>query len=73
MVSEKMERARATKSCILYILKHVSGGRKKLMKLMFLVDYYDASNNKLTLNKAIGNQFFVYHYGVFSREVMVVN
>ena len=70
MVSEKMERASATKSCILYILKHVDGGRKKLMKLMFLVDYYDTSNNKLTLNKAIGNQFFVYHYGVFSREVM---
>ena len=70
MVSEKIERMSATKSCILYILKHVSGGRKKLMKLMFLVDYYDTGNNKLTLNKAIGNQFFVYHYGVFSREVM---
>ena len=70
MVSGKMERADATKACILYILKNVSSGRKKLMKLMFLVDYYDTNNNKLTLNKTIGNQFFVYHYGVFSREVM---
>lgn len=69
MVTET-NRERDTQSCILYILKHVSGGRKKIMKLMFLLDYYDINNNKLTLNKAIGNKFIVYYYGVFSKEVM---
>lgn len=70
MIPKNSKTDDATKSCILYILKHIDGGRKKLMKLMFLVDYYDTNNDKLTLNKTLGNKFFVYYYGVFSREVM---
>lgn len=70
MMTKGLEKKSATEESILYILKNVKGGRKKLMKLMFLVDYYDTSKKKLTIKKTIGNQFFVYYYGVFSREVM---
>ncbi len=44
--------------------------RKKLMKLMFLIEHYDAEQEKLTATKKLGNKFIIYNYGVFSFDVM---
>ncbi|EGD71811.1 MAG: hypothetical protein CSMARM4_0051 [Candidatus Parvarchaeum acidiphilum ARMAN-4_'5-way FS'] len=67
-------RQKYSKNAILYILKKLDSnkdnGRKKIMKLMFLVDYFDVAKERITLRKAIGNTFFIYNYGVFSTEVM---
>lgn len=64
----------SSKNAILYILKALrsndDNGRKKIMKLMFLVDYFDTQKNRITLAKTIGNTFFIYNYGVFSSDVM---
>lgn len=45
-------------------------GRKKLMKLMFLIEHYDPRCQKLTEKQLLGNNFIIYRYGVFSRDVM---
>jgi hypothetical protein len=46
------------------------GGRKKLMKLMFLMEHCDSDLEKLTEEQFLGNDFIIYKYGVFSSDVM---
>ena len=61
---------------ILYYLIHrlkKSGlleGRKKIMKLMFFIEHFDLGKGKLSKNRFVGNDFIIYHYGVFSFNVM---
>jgi len=58
---------------IVYLIKRLGDlieGRKKLMKLMFLIEHYDTENEKLIKTNFLGNNFIIYHYGVFSFEVM---
>ena len=58
---------------IVYLLKKLGGevaGRKKLMKLMFLVEHYDPYIPTLTKKGMLDNTFIIYDYGVFSFEVM---
>jgi hypothetical protein len=45
-------------------------GRTKLMKLMFLIEHCNPDSKELTTKGLLGNKFIIYHYGVFSREVM---
>jgi len=45
-------------------------GRTKLMKLMFLIEHCDPDSKELTRKGFLGNKFIIYHYGVFSRDVM---
>jgi len=62
-----------TKNVIMHLLKKLGGrieGRKKLMKLMFLVEHLDIQSGKITKHGILGNRFFIYYYGVFSRDVM---
>jgi len=62
-----------TKDVIMYIIKKLGSrieGRKKFMKLMFLVEHFDTKNEKVTKDHTLGNQFFIYYYGVFSSDVM---
>jgi len=62
-----------TKNVIIYLISKLGNrieGRKKLMKLMFLVEHFDTKNEKVTKNHTLGNQFFIYYYGVFSFDVM---
>ena len=61
-----------TKNVIKYVLYRLGsngGGRTKLMKLMFLIDYYDPENDQITLKSRLGNRFIIYNYGIFSFEV----
>ena len=61
-----------TKDVILYFLRRVGGqvdGKKKLMKLMFLVEHFDPERRVLVEKPRLGNQFLIYYYGVFSFEV----
>ncbi len=61
-----------TKNVILYLLRRLSGqvdGKKKLMKLMFLVEHFDPERRVLVEKPRLGNQFLIYYYGVFSFEV----
>lgn len=68
-----MSKRELTKNIILYLI-HTLGdkieGKKKIMKLMFLLEHYDFKLKKIVENQAIGNEFFIYYYGVFSTEVM---
>jgi hypothetical protein len=45
-------------------------GRTKLMKLMFLIEHYDPDTKRLSKEQFLGNDFIIYHYGVFSPDVM---
>ena len=62
-----------TKKTILYLLSKLGSsieGKKKLMKLMFLLEHYDLSSGKLTPKGTLDNDFYIYHFGVFSTKVM---
>jgi len=61
-----------TKSVILYLIGRLGKveGKKKLMKLMFLVEHFNLKKEGLIKNPILGNKFYIYYYGVFSREVM---
>ena len=62
-----------TKNVIMYLIRKLGGcveGRKRLMKLMFLVEHFDIKDEKVTKNRTLGNRFFIYYYGVFSFDVM---
>ena len=61
------------KKIILYLLNSLGDkieGKKKVMKLMFLLEYFDISSGKITPKKLLGNDFSIYYYGVFSYSVM---
>ena len=69
MSSNKKE----TKKVILHLLNSLGSnieGKKKLMKLMFLLGHYDLSSGKLSSKGILGNDFYIYSYGVFSMKVM---
>lgn len=68
-----MGNKKLTKQIIQYLVDKLGSkieGKKKLMKLMFLIEHYDISKDKLTSETRIGNKFYIYHYGVFSLDVM---
>lgn len=61
------------KKIILYLMKKLGSGvegKKKLMKLMFLLEHYDLSSDKLKSAGFLGNNFQIYYYGVFSTSIM---
>ncbi len=55
---------------IINTLKENFEGRKKLMKLMFLFQHYDFENDCLKEKEILDSEFIIYHYGVFSFEIM---
>lgn len=68
-----MDKKELTKQIILYLINKLDNkteGKKKLMKLMFLIEHYDFDKGKLVPEMSIGNIFCIHYYGVFSREVM---
>ena len=68
-----MPKKDTTKNIILYVIEKLGQkveGKKKLMKLMFLIEHYDIETKKLSSNNYIGNNFYIYHYGVFSLDIM---
>ncbi len=68
-----MNKRELTKNIILYLIQKLGDkieGKKKIMKLMFLLEHYDFELKKIVESKTIGNEFFIYYYGVFSTEVM---
>ncbi len=68
-----MNKRELTKNIILYLIQKLGDkieGKKKIMKLMFLLEHYDFELKKIVGNQTIGNDFFIYYYGVFSTDVM---
>ena len=64
-----------TKLAIKYLISKLGNnieGKKKLMKLMFLVEHYNINTNKLTSTGTLGNKYKIYYYGVFSSDVMYI-
>jgi len=70
MTNIKLTRKQKALLYLIGRLDELVEGRKKLMKLMFLVEHYDTENRKLTRKQFLGNNFIIYHYGVFSFDVM---
>ncbi len=65
----------SVKKIILYLINRLGDGiegKKKLMKLMFLVNHYDPKSGELSRDGFLGLDFSIYYYGVFSREVMMI-
>jgi len=63
----------SNKDVLLYLISKLdsrSEGRKKIMKMMFLVNHFDISKNSLVKTPFLKEDFIIYHYGVFSFEVM---
>ncbi len=61
-----------TEKNILYLINKLGDkveGRKKLMKLMFLLEHYDVNLKKLVSKGLFGNTFLIYYYGVFSLDI----
>ena len=61
---------------ILYLtrkLKGDIGGRKKIVKLMFLFEYYDFQKEKIVSTPQFNteNEFYIYYYGVFNADILV--
>ncbi len=66
-------RERLTQNVILYLIKKLKDkteGRKKVMKLMFLIEHYNLKSGKIEKKSLLGNKYLIYYYGVFSFEVM---
>lgn len=62
-----------TEKIILYLINKLGDkieGKKKLMKLMFLIEHYDVESKKLICKGLLGNTFSIYYYGVFSLDIM---
>lgn len=62
-----------TEKIILYLINKLGDkieGKKKLMKLMFLIEHYDVNLKKLIRDGLLGNNFLIYYYGVFSLSIM---
>jgi len=64
-----------TKKVLLYLIHKLESeskieGRKKIMKLMFLIEHYNPENGKIEKRSLLGNKYFIYNYGVFSVDVM---
>jgi len=62
-----------TEKIIIYLINKLGDkieGKKKLMKLMFLIEHYDVDSKKLVCNGLLGNTFSIYYYGVFSLDIM---
>lgn len=58
---------------ILYLMQQLReeiGGRKKIMKLFFLLEHYNFENNTINPTPVIGNEFGIYYYGVYNDVVM---
>lgn len=68
-----MKKKKLTKNIILYLINRLGDkieGKKKLMKLMFLIEHYDIQKKKLIPGGFLGNTFYIYRYGVFSTDIM---
>ena len=64
---ESRKRKKLTKKVILYLLWKcnklgIKVSRKKLMKLMFLIEYYDLKRKKLREKPLLGNEWYIYYY-----------
>ena len=67
-----MRDKKLTQQVILYLIDRLGDeieGKKKLMKLMFLIEHYNLHEKKLVKEGMLGNTFSIYYYGVFSRDV----
>jgi len=64
---EERKRKKLTKKVMLYLFWKcnklgIKVGRKKLMKLMFLIEYYDPKTKKLRKKPLLGNEWYIYYY-----------
>lgn len=63
----------SNKNVLLYLISKLGGnseGRKKIMKMMFLVNHLDSKGDSLVKKPFLNEDFIIYHYGVFSFDVM---
>jgi len=68
-----MNRSEINKKIITYLAQKLGSsleGKKKIMKLFFILEHIDLDNKELLLEPFVGNKFSIYHYGVYSESVM---
>jgi len=63
----KKVKRKLLKSILLYLIKRLNEegyeiNRKKIMKLMFLIDYYDPKTKKLMRKNLTNAKWYIYHY-----------
>lgn len=68
-----MNKVELNKKIITYLAQKLGSsleGKKKIMKLFFILEHIDLDNKKLLPEPFIGNKFSIYYYGVYSESVM---
>ena len=63
----------SNKNVLFYLISKLGShveGRKKIMKMMFLINHFDIPKDSLVKTPFLGEDFIIYHYGVFSFDVM---
>ena len=69
MPNQNLTKRQKVISYLISRLGTLPDGRKKIMKLMFLIEHYDLNKNKVTNSRFLHTNFIIYKYGVFSFEV----
>jgi len=64
---KERKRKELTKKVILYLLqecnkREIKINRKKLIKLMFLIERYNPKTKKLEKKSLLGNEYLIYYY-----------
>ena len=75
MTTLKLTKLHTNHESVLYFINELGdfvGGKKKMMKLFFLLGYYNF-DNKAIMHHPIFNEnyeFSIYHYGVYNNDIM---
>ena len=66
--------SKKNKNVLIYLIKRLMNkksfhGKLQVMKLMFLIEHYDAETKTIREDSLLGNEYYIYYLGPFSFEV----
>jgi hypothetical protein len=69
-----MSKKYKNKDVLIYLIKRLMEkksfyGKLQVMKLMFLIEHYDAETKTIREDSLLGNEYYIYYLGPFSFEV----
>jgi hypothetical protein len=69
-----MSKKYKNKDVLIYLIKRLMEkksfyGKLQVMKLMFLIEHYDADSKTIREDSLLGNEYYIYYLGPFSFEI----
>jgi len=66
--------SKKNKNVLIYLIKRLMErksfyGKLQVMKLIFLIEHYDAETKTIREDSLLGNEYYIYYLGPFSFEV----